>query len=253
MPVHRRRPLLFRLRPVAALALRSATDAPSGPHAPGQTMPRSLRLLGNRRLFRFPTVAPSPRSAPALPSATNVPFVASQGPREDNAAYPAKAGLSPPLPLPRKDESAIPTSCVAHTLPPPLPTPLLHDPHLQHPNRRQLATIDVFVDDFIGAAQGPPARLNRVRRILLTAVDQVFRPVDPDDSIYRNEPSSVKKMLQGDANWGTCKTILGWIIDTVAMTISLPPRRLQRLADILTEIPLSQKDNVGETLAPNPR
>jgi hypothetical protein len=60
-------------------------------------------------------------------------------------------------------------------------------------------------------------------------------------SIFHNEPFSVKKMLQGDANWSTCKTILGWIIDTVAMTIPLPPRRLQRLADILAEIPLSQK------------
>jgi hypothetical protein len=121
---------------------------------------------------------------------------------------------------------------------------LLCDPHLlHHPHRRQLATIDVFVDGFIGAAQGPTAHLNRVRRILLTDVDQVFRPVDRGDSIFRNEPSSVKKMLQGDANhWSTCKTILGWIIDTVAMSISLLPCRLQRLADILAEIPLlSQK------------
>jgi hypothetical protein len=79
--------------------------------------------------------------------------------------------------------------------------PLHRDPHLHHPHRRQLATIDVFVDDFIGAAQGPTARL-------LTAVDQVFRPVDPGDSIFRNEPSSVKKMLQGNATWSTCKSIL---------------------------------------------
>jgi len=245
----------------------AATPANAGPSPPPSSLssaPRcsSRAALGDGRPLRSPRSRADNAAFPAfagkspplpLPHCRSVPQVSSraalgderslrsQGPREDNAAYPAKAGLSPPLPLPRKDESAIPTSCVAHTLPPPLPTPLLRDPHLHHPNRRQLATIDVFVDDFIGAAQGPPARLNRVRRILLTAVDQVFRPVDPDDSIYRNEPSSVKKMLQGDANWGTCKTILGWIIDTVAMTISLPPRRLQRLADILAEIPLSQK------------
>ena len=126
-------------------------------------------------------------------------------------------------------------------LPPPLPLPPHRDPHLRHPNRRHLAVIDVFVDDFIGAAQGPPSRLQRVRRILLTAVDQVFHPLEPGDSPFRREPSSVKKMLQGDANWSTCKVVLGWIIDTVAMTISLPPRRLQRLADILAEIPLSQR------------
>jgi hypothetical protein len=104
-----------------------------------------------------------------------------------------------------------------------------------------LATIDVFVDDFIGAAQGNTSRLDRVRRILLTAVDQVFRPLDASDSPFRREPSSVKKMLQGDADWSSCKTILGWLIDTTAMTISLTPRRLERLSCLLASIPLTQK------------
>jgi hypothetical protein len=109
-----------------------------------------------------------------------------------------------------------------------------------------------FVDDLSALHKVPAtAHLKRVRRILLTIVDQVFPPVDPGDSIFRNEPSSVKKMLQGDANWLTCKTILGWITDTVAMTISLPPRRLQHLADILAEIPAVSKEDVGEMVASN--
>jgi hypothetical protein len=104
-----------------------------------------------------------------------------------------------------------------------------------------LAYIDVFVDDFIACAQGDQARLNRVRRILFHAVDNVFRPLDAADGPHRKEPISISKLLKGDASWETCKKILGWIIDTVAMTLTLPESRLQRLADILAEIPRSQK------------
>jgi hypothetical protein len=126
-------------------------------------------------------------------------------------------------------------------LPPPLPFPDNRDPYLAAPRRRPLAIVDVFVDDFIAAAQGSDARLHRVRRILFTAIDQIFRPLDGADSQYRKEPASVKKLKQGDADWGTCKTILGWILDTQSMTLSLPPRRLARLAEILASLPLTQK------------
>ena len=126
-------------------------------------------------------------------------------------------------------------------LPPPLPFPDYRDPYLAAPRRRPLATVDVFVDDFIAAAQGSDARLTRVRRILFDAIDQIFRPLDNADSPYRKEPASVKKLKQGDADWGTCKTILGWILDTQSMTLSLPPRRMTRLAKILASIPLTQK------------
>ena len=112
--------------------------------------------------------------------------------------------------------------------------PLLPD------RRRILATVDVFVDDFIAAAQGSKRRLNRVRRILMHAIDDVMRPVDSDDPTFRKQPISVKKLRQGDACWSTIKKVLGWIIDSVAMTISLPPRRLQRLAELLASIPETQ-------------
>ena len=35
--------------------------------------------------------------------------------------------------------------------------------------------------------------------------------------------------------------MLGWIIDTVSMTIHLPPHRVERLAEILASIPAIQK------------
>jgi hypothetical protein len=64
--------------------------------------------------------------------------------------------------------------------------------------------VDVFVDDFIAAAQGSVSRLLRVRRILFHAIDQIFHPLDDTDTPFRKEPASVKKLKQGDADWGTC-------------------------------------------------
>jgi hypothetical protein len=108
-------------------------------------------------------------------------------------------------------------------------------------HRRPLSIVDVFVDDFIGAAQGKRRKLQQVRRTIMHAIDDVLRPLSPDDPIQRTEPISVKKLLNGDAAWDTRKKILGWILDSAAMTITLPPRRLQRLADLLAEIPNTQK------------
>lgn len=120
------------------------------------------------------------------------------------------------------------------------PIPIERDPHLPT-NSRRLAAIDVFVDDFVGIAQGDTRRLNYVRRVLLHAIDDVLRPLDPQDDPSRREPVSVKKLQQGDASWSTIKTVLGWIIDSVAMTITLPQHRLERLSEILASIPLTQK------------
>ena len=98
---------------------------------------------------------------------------------------------------------------------------------------------DVFVDDFCSFAQKP--FLRRVRRTLLHAIDDVFRPLDGKDSPLRREPVSLKKLRQGDCTWSTVKLVLGWVIDTVAMTINLPPHRVERLWEILDSIPKSQK------------
>jgi hypothetical protein len=70
----------------------------------------------------------------------------------------------------------------------------------------------------------------------MQAVDNVFQPLDPNDPVHRTEPISVKKLLKGDASWATCKKVLGWIIDLVNMTLTLPERRLKRLGKILAEI-----------------
>jgi hypothetical protein len=71
--------------------------------------------------------------------------------------------------------------------------------------------------------------------------DDVIRANNENDSDLRREPLSLKKLKQGDCSWSTVKLVLGWIIDTVSMTIHLPPHRVERLWEILDSIPQSQK------------
>jgi hypothetical protein len=92
-----------------------------------------------------------------------------------------------------------------------------------------LANVDVFVDDFIGMCQGALPRRDVVKRIILHSLDEVFRPLSPTDNPHRKEPASEKKLLQGNGHWETRKIVLGWILDTIAMTIEFPAHRRDRL------------------------
>ena len=119
------------------------------------------------------------------------------------------------------------------------PVPERRDPCL--PRRCQPAAyVDVFVDDFVALAQ-QYNNSRRVRRTLMHAIDSVLRPLDEYDDAARREPVSMKKLLKGDCSWGTIKNVLGWIINTVTMTIHLPQHRAERLAEILSSIPITQK------------
>jgi hypothetical protein len=116
--------------------------------------------------------------------------------------------------------------------------PRERDPSLPFPST-PLQYADIYVDDFIPAAQRP--FLRRTRRALLHAIDSVIRPLDKYDNPSRREPVSLKKLRQGDFSWATIKTVLGWVVDTVALTIHLPPHRVTRLWEILDSIPRHQK------------
>ncbi len=98
--------------------------------------------------------------------------------------------------------------------------------------RPPLASVDVYVDDFILLSQTQPTA-TKVLRATFEAIDTVFRPLSPHDPDVRKEPASVKKLRQGDASWSTNKVLLGWEVDTIAGTITLPPRRLDRLHTLL--------------------
>ena len=83
------------------------------------------------------------------------------------------------------------SSDVAVPLPPP-------GGDCRHRRRQPLSHNDVYVDDFLSAVQGNPKRRQRHKRILLHALDEVFRPLAPGDNPHRQEPASVKKFRKGD-------------------------------------------------------
>ncbi len=116
---------------------------------------------------------------------------------------------------------------------PPLPPP--PSPVSIQAATRPLREVDVFVDNFIGVAQGIKRQLCNLRRNLLHAIDQVLDSPRKGKT-KRNEAASIKKLLQGDSSWATRKLILGWIIDTLHQTLELPPHRKLALAEIFTSL-----------------
>ena len=122
-----------------------------------------------------------------------------------------------------------------------LPTSSSAPPSTSKPFLRPLQYWDIYVDDFCGLVQGNKWKRRTVKRILFNALDKVFRPLDGDDTMFRQEPASLKKLRKGDARWDTEKIILGWLLDTINKTISLPPHRAERLHEILNSITTDQR------------
>ncbi len=120
---------------------------------------------------------------------------------------------------------------VAQTTPLPaihLFSPTAALPFQQDSPKHPLAYVDVYIDDFIAAAQLPT--LERVGRALFHSVDAIFQ--DPPDSVRRHVISA-SKIAKGDAAWSHKKRILGWDLDTQSMTLHLPPHRCTRLRELL--------------------
>jgi hypothetical protein len=212
-------------------------------------MASSTRRTKARRSHPVPAWQSPPASTPAFPSdgLDSIPTPLQCCHRNNcrccQYAHPAPPSLySAP---PRRNCCRLVPPSRSHHTPNPLspsavPTPSTPPTRIPY-QRRRLNIVDVFVDDFIGAAQGGPKHLKHVRRTLMTAIDDVFQPLQPGDPIDCTEPISTKKFLQGDASWSKCKKILGWIIDSVSMMITGPERRLNRLAELLAAIPRTQK------------
>jgi len=114
-------------------------------------------------------------------------------------------------------------------------------PRIQHRRKGPLKKIDCYVDDLVALAQGSNRRLRRLRRVLFHCIDMVFRAPDEWDDEWKMDPISVKKLLKGDGSWETTKVVLGWLVDTVAGTIELPPHRVTRLHEMLAAFPRTRR------------
>ena len=79
-------------------------------------------------------------------------------------------------------------------------TKSIRDPYLRPPKAKLLAYVDVFVENFLGLAQGPRHRCRHVRCMLLHALDKVFWPLDLQDTKHRKEVLLLKKLEAGDCS-----------------------------------------------------
>jgi hypothetical protein len=196
---------------------------------------------GQEKLIALPLVLPMgwKNSPPIFSSATETAADLA------NHALATNTSPVPAHPLDTEADTIDPTIAIDgpptfHRQQGPIDTNPIRDPSL--PIAQEYAAyVDVFVDDFIAICQGPKAQQQRVRRTLMHAVDKIFRPLSEQDPTTRTEPISMKKLRQGDCSWSTQKLVLGWIINTVALTITLPQHRIERLSEILTSIPPTQK------------
>jgi hypothetical protein len=80
--------------------------------------------------------------------------------------------------------------------------------------------------------------LCQARRHIFHTLDLLFRPNDANDR-HRKTPDSVKKLCLGDANWTTCKKLLGWIVDSLRCLVSLPSERYDKIRNLLADLPRS--------------
>jgi hypothetical protein len=105
--------------------------------------------------------------------------------------------------------------------------------------------VDDFIDD--GIVIVPDIGQNKDRAIpaLLLAIHTIFRPVDNNEKIKREDCLSLGK-LQEEGFMSETPTILGWIINTRSLTIHLPDKKFKGwsndLATILKSKNISYQD-----------
>jgi hypothetical protein len=71
-------------------------------------------------------------------------------------------------------------------------------------------------------------------RSLLHSADALF--FDTTEDTTSHAVISQSKIDKGDVTWSTQKTLLGWVVDTASMTMTLPPHRQARLLNLISEI-----------------
>ena len=86
----------------------------------------------------------------------------------------------------------------------------------------QTIFIDGFIDDIVTITVKMHDLLSRATNVVPLAIHSIFRPVDDDEPILRDDVLSARKM-QGEGAMSEIKLILGWVIDSRKFTVSLAP------------------------------
>jgi len=87
------------------------------------------------------------------------------------------------------------------------------------PNRASFA--DGYIDDCLTVALDQKEEVQRSQEALPLIVHALFRPLDADEPVKRNDNISDDK-LKGEGQPSERRVMLGWLIDTIQMRVYLP-------------------------------
>ena len=102
--------------------------------------------------------------------------------------------------------------------------------------QKPVQSTDICLDEFIMAIQGSETVCLQHLWHLLYLIDTMFRPIDQYDSEHHKLVLLKKKALKGDAYLCTRKLLLGWMLDTAAHTLELPPHQKEQLQQIFDDL-----------------
>ena len=118
-----------------------------------------------------------------------------------------------------------------------LTTLLLHD------NRATLLRyVDVYIKICLPSAGGEGTDRRRVRENIFSSIDQVFQPSYMKYRIWK-EPDYLRKVSKGYSAWTSRKRIIGWVLNSLDLTISLLTLRLHKVHAALEEFPVTHRHN----------
>jgi hypothetical protein len=84
-----------------------------------------------------------------------------------------------------------------------------------------IGKVDIYIDDTIAITPDFPGNTERIMAAIPLAIRTFTRPLDANDEIPRNDIISLKK-FQAEAWLEETKTVLGWVLNTRTLQISLP-------------------------------
>jgi hypothetical protein len=100
--------------------------------------------------------------------------------------------------------------------------------------------IDIYIDDNIGITPDLGDNLLRMKRVIPLAIRTLARPLDEEDILPRKDIVSLKK-FKAEGRLEEVKTVLGWIINTRTLTISLSDDKLRNWGADISKMTSSKK------------
>ena len=107
-------------------------------------------------------------------------------------------------------------------------------------------TTDGFVDDLTTIVLNLSHWVERARNAIALAIHTIFRPVNKEDPIDRDDVISIRKLL-AEGKLEEIKVVLGWVIDTRRFLIMLTDDKADRWLLDINELKSKIKHNIAIT------